>query len=118
MLARAWSRPTFAQNNNWYSIGGNWLGVGAYNATGNFAPYTTAPYTGHIVWTKPYAPGGLIGGEFGESRMNNNYYSTAQYETKFSPIVMKGIIYYTLIPGSSTSRQCAREFYLEVEPEK
>jgi hypothetical protein len=100
-----WSRPIFAQNNNWYSIGGNWLGAGAYNATGNFAPYTTAPNTGHIVWTKPYAPGGLIGGEFGESRMNSNYYSTAQYETKFSPIVMNGILYYTLIPGSSMSRQ-------------
>ena len=100
-----WSRPIFAQNNNWYSIGGNWLGAGAYNATGNFAPYTTAPNAGHIVWTKPYAPGGLIGGEFGESRMNSNYYSTAQYETKFSPIVMNGILYYTLIPGSSTNRQ-------------
>ena len=98
-----WSRPIFAQNNNWYTIGGNWLGAGAYNATGNFAPYTAAPNTGHIVWTKPYAPGGLIGGEFGESRMNSNYYSTAQYETKFSPIIMNGILYYTLIPGSSMS---------------
>ncbi len=100
-----WSRPIFAQNNNWYSIGGNWLGAGAYNATGNFAPYTAAPNTGHIVWTKPYAPGGLIGGEYGDSRQNSNYYSTAQYETKFSPIIMNGILYYTLIPGSSTSRQ-------------
>jgi hypothetical protein len=100
-----WSRPIFGQNNNWYTIGGNWLGAGAYNATGNFAPYTTAPNTGHIVWTKSYAPGGLIGGEFGDSRMNSNYYSTAQYETKFSPIVMNGILYYTLIPGSSMSRE-------------
>ena len=98
-----WSRPIFSQNNNWYTIGGNWLGAGAYNATGNFAPYTTAPGSGHIVWTKPYAPGGLIGGEFGDSRMNSNYYSTAQYETKFSPIIMNGILYYTLIPGSSMS---------------
>ncbi len=100
-----WSRPVFAQNINWYKIAGNWLGAGAYNATGNFAPYTKAPNTGHIVWTKPYAPGGLIGGEFGDSRMNSNYYSTAQYETKFSPIIMNGILYYTLIPGSSMSRE-------------
>jgi hypothetical protein len=100
-----WSRPIFAENTNWYTISGNWLGAGAYNATGNFNPYTTAPNTGHIMWTKPYAVGGLIGGEYGGSQMNSNYYSTAQYETKFTPSIINGILYYTLIPGSSMSPQ-------------
>jgi outer membrane protein assembly factor BamB len=100
-----WTRPIFAENTAWYSISGNWLGAGPYNATTNFNPYTTAPNTAHIVWTKPYAPGGLIGGEFGGNEVNSNYYSTAQYETKFAPIIMNGVLYYTLVPGSQTSPQ-------------
>jgi PQQ-like domain len=98
-----WSRPIFAENTRWYSISGNWLGAGSYNATMNFNPYTTAPNTAHVVWTQEYAPGGLIGGDFGDSQVNSNYYSTAQYETKFAPIIMNGILYYTVVPGSQTS---------------
>jgi len=58
-----WQRPISALNANWYTIGGNWLGLGQstfsntgmYNATGNYNPYTTAPLTAHILWTKPVA---------------------------------------------------------------
>ena len=67
-----WSRPINSQNFDWYQISGNWLGTGAgglggsaYNASGNFNPYTTVPNTAHIVWTKPIVVGGLIGGEYG-----------------------------------------------------
>ncbi len=109
-----WQRPIFAENTNWYSISGNWLGGGTggnsgctYNSTSNYAPFTTAPNTGHIVWTTPYAGtlkgGGLIGGEFGGSEVNSNYYSTAQYESKFSGVTINGVLYNTLIPGSLTS---------------
>ncbi len=104
-----WSRPINALNNNWYSIGGNWLGLsastfaatGMYNATGNYNPYTTAPTTSHILWTKPIAFGGTIGGEFGGSE-ESNYYATSQYEPKFAPIIMQGILYYTDYPDTST----------------
>ncbi len=102
-----WQRPIPGMNTAWYTISGNWMGAGAYNVTANFDPYTMAPNTGHILWTKPYAGtllgGGLIGGEFGGSEVNSNYYSTAQYETKFSPIIINGVLYYQQIPGSSTS---------------
>ncbi len=106
-----WQRPIFAMNTNWYSISGNWLGTGLtarmqnyYNASGNFNPYTTAPNTAHIVWTKPYAPGGLIGGQYGSNEMNSMYYATAQYEPKFGPpIIMNGVLYYEEEPGSSTN---------------
>lgn len=105
-----WQTPIMATNTLWYSISGNWLsGSGSYNTTVSYDPYTTAPTTGHIVWTQPYAGtlvgGGLIGGEFGGGEVNSNYYSTAQYETKVSPIIMNGVLYYTQIPGSSTSPQ-------------
>jgi hypothetical protein len=107
-----WTRPIYAENTNWYVIGGNWLGLmastfaatGMYNATGNYNPYTTAPNTAHILWTKPEAFGGIIGGEFGGTELSN-YYATSQYEPKFAPIIMQGILYYTLYPGSSTSPQ-------------
>jgi hypothetical protein len=107
-----WTRPIYGENNEWYSIGGAWLGLaastfaatGMYNATGNYNPYTLAPNTAHILWTKPEAFGGIIGGEFGSSE-ESNYYSTSQYEPKFAPIIMQGILYYTFYPGASTSPQ-------------
>jgi hypothetical protein len=73
-----------------------------YNETGNYNPYTTAPTTAHILWTKPVAFGGTIGGEFGGSE-TSNFYSTAQYEPKFAPIIINGILYYTMYPGASTN---------------
>jgi outer membrane protein assembly factor BamB len=104
-----WTRPIYGENNEWYQISGNWLGLGQstfastgmYNTTGNYNPYTKAPNTAHILWTKPEAFGGMIGGEYGNSQ-TANYYSTSQYEPKFAPIIMQGILYYTLYPGSST----------------
>ncbi len=103
-----WTRPIQSVNDNWYTISGNWLGLGVlfsaatgmYNATGNYNPYTTAPTTAHILWTKPAAFGGLIGGEFGGSD-TSNYYATRQYERMFQPIILNGVLYYEQYPGSS-----------------
>ena len=105
-----WTRPINAQNNNWYSLGGNWLGflemnfgrTGGYNGSENYNAYTTAPLAAHVLWTKPIMNGGTIGGEFGGSE-TGNYYSTAQYEPRWAPIVMDGIEYYTNYPSSSTN---------------
>jgi outer membrane protein assembly factor BamB len=105
-----WTRPIYAENNDWHSISGNWLGLGLsqfattgmYNASANYNPYTTAPNTAHILWTRPVAFGGMIGGEFGGSEIAN-FYSTSQYEPKFAPIIINGILYYTMYPGSSTN---------------
>jgi hypothetical protein len=103
-----WSRPINAENNNWYSIGGNWLGfgqstfanTGMYNSSGNYNPYTSAPNSPHILWTKPIAFGGIMGGEYGFSEQAN-FYATSQYEPKFAPVIIGGILYYTQYPGSN-----------------
>ena len=105
-----WKRPIESVNGLWYQISGNWLGLAAStfaatrmsNADGNFNPYTTAPeHCPHNLDKSPEAFGGLIGGEFGGTQ-TSNYYSTSQYEPKFAPIIMNGILYYTAYPGSST----------------
>lgn len=106
-----WERPINALNvENWYSIAGNWLGLGgifsgntgAYNITGNYNPYTAAPKSAHVLWTKPIASGGALGGEFGGTT-TSNYYTTSQYEPKFAPVILNGILYYTLFPGASVN---------------
>ena len=74
-----------------------------YNTTTNFNPYTTAPLTSHIMWTRPVAFGGVIGGDAGGTTTYGNYYSTSQYERKYDPIVINGYIYYTQFPGSSSN---------------
>jgi hypothetical protein len=106
-----WERPIFSENLDWYKISGNWLGLAAvgftratghYNASGNFNPYTTGPNTAHVLWTKPLAPGGIIGGELGGSQYGSSYYQTPQYEPKFGGIIINGVLYYQELPGSST----------------
>jgi len=96
-----WTRPINSQNFDWYTMSGNWFGTGkgglggsAYNASGNFNPYTTAPKTGHIMWTKPLMVGGLIGGEFGGSP-TSQYYCGKSYESGFIPAaIINGVLYY------------------------
>jgi len=96
-----WTRPVNAQNQQWYTISGNWLGIGGtafgatnYNLTGNLNPYTTAPNSAHILWTKPLDFGGLVGGEFGGAA-DSNYYTGKTYEPKFTPpVIINGVLYY------------------------
>lgn len=107
--ATYWERPIYGENNNWYVIAGNWLGygqtsfalTGMYSVDRNYNPYTTAPNTAHIIWTKPEAFGGIIGGSYGGSE-TGNFFSTSQYEPKFAPIIMNGVLYYTQYPGSAS----------------
>ena len=100
-----WARPIDASNRFWGSIGGNWLDFSqgqdyGYNYWTNFAPYTTAPNSAHIVWTKVFQQGGLVGGENGV----DDYYTGESYQMKFKPIVMDGRLYYNLRVGSTTDR--------------
>ena len=105
-----WTRPINSMNRDWYTIGGNWLGLratsfgqtGYYDQNGNFNPYTEAPGSAHVLWTKPEAFGGQLGGEFGASE--TSLYSTGTaYEAKFDGVVLYGILYYTQFPGAGNN---------------
>ena len=104
-----WETPVEAFNHNWYTLNGNWFGfadvnfanTGCYSVEGNFNPYSTAPSTAHIVWTRPEmpgAPGGQMGGEFGGTS-ESNYFTGFEYQPKFAPIIMNGVLYYQYMPG-------------------
>ena len=85
-----WQRPINSEE-YWSSISGNWI-MANYNATTNrFNPYSKAPNTAHVIWTKPIAFGGIVGGDFGET----SYYEGETYEPQLTPpLIMNGILYY------------------------
>ncbi len=105
-----WTRPINSMNREWSVISGNWLAVAAtqFGATGllantgNYDPYTTAPNSAHIMWTKPLAFGGQIGGEFGSSE-TGLYATGTAYEAKFGAVIINGILYYTEYPGAGNN---------------
>jgi len=99
-----WQTPVNAENvQNWYAITGIWPGLyatffastGQYNDSGPYNPYTTAPTTAHIMWTKQWCIGGVAGGDAGGTE-TSDFWTTAQYEPKWAPVVMDGIEYSTL----------------------
>jgi hypothetical protein len=100
-----WARPIYSTNFAWAQLGGNWFGLrapsfattGMYDASGNFAPYTTAPNTAHIVWTKPTKFGGQVGAPFNADQ-ESQYTSTSILYNHFEPIVLYGILYYVHYP--------------------
>jgi hypothetical protein len=101
-----WSRPINGENHGWYQVGSNWLGGGSagphgprcYDVNGNFNPYGAAPDSPHVMWTKPIAFGGIVGGEFGD----NTYFAGETYDRKFQPpIIMQGRLYYNQRLGTS-----------------
>jgi hypothetical protein len=104
-----WTRPIYAMNDEWARIGGNWYGLlatnfhttGQYNQSGNFAPYTTAPNSPHIIWTYPMKFGGQIGGEWTPGDQTSHFVSTSQYQPFYGPIIIAGRLYYQERPGSS-----------------
>ena len=90
-----WARPIYGENREWSKIGGNWFGMpltfgSGATSSGGFNAYSTAPETGHIVWTKEQAWGGIVGGASDVA-----YYTGLSYEGKFGPpIIMEGRLFY------------------------
>ncbi|MCW4044904.1 MAG: PQQ-like beta-propeller repeat protein [Candidatus Bathyarchaeota archaeon] len=87
-----WTRPIHGANRQWYQVAGNWLS-GAHNP-GRINNYCTGPETAHIMWTRQYWDGGVMGGDTGDIQ----YYTGLSYETfgLSPPIILNGRLYYNV----------------------
>jgi len=113
-----WQNPVEAFNHNWYAIEGDWLGLsagifgstGKYGYQGNYNPYTQPVLSAHVIWTKPEAFGGQIGAQsntgstpiVGYGNETSIYYTGAEYQPHFQPIVIDGVLYYNNYPSSTS----------------
>ena len=61
-------------------------------------PYTQSVTTGHILWTKVWAEGGVAGGDLGNNEQDSSFWATRQYQPQYAPVVMNGIMYSTQFP--------------------
>ena len=100
-----WTFPISPVNSNWYMLAGNWL-VTTWPVVMGYQPYSTAPTTPHIMWTKQLNLGGVAGGLTGQATVGGatDYYTGSSYETQFSayldnlpPIIIDGNLYYNEI---------------------
>ncbi len=91
-----WSRPIYSTNYEWAQLGGNWYG------DSNVQMYTTAPNTGHILWTKPTHFGGQPGAP-NDADQQSQYMSTSLLITYFNPRILNGIIYYNQYASSTST---------------
>ncbi len=106
--AEYWTRPIYGENTNWFTISSNWLGSGSpgyggfsnsYNAGGNgelISPQdAVGPLTSHIMWTRPYQTGGVVGGD-NFAIQGDTYFEGSAYNQRFTnPIIVNGKLYYT-----------------------
>ncbi len=93
-----WTTPIYGENKGWNQVADNWLMQGydfmsrSFGSGNNaFAPYTAAPNSAHILWTKQIMLGGLVGGPFGDV----NYYQGLSYEEHYNPLILDGKIIFT-----------------------
>lgn len=105
-----WTRPIYATNYEWAQLGGSWYGLrapafavtGMYDARGNFNPYSPAPDTPHVLWTKPTHFGGQPGLPI-EANTESNYMTSSILVYYFEPIILNGILYYTEFAGPNSA---------------
>ena len=99
-----WTNPINAKNRLWDSISGNWLirgyntsyVQGASDSAKGFNPYSQAPLSAHVMWTKELALGGIIGGDYGDT----SFYNGLTYEQMLTPpVIIDGKMYYRLYPS-------------------
>jgi len=97
-----WTRPINSENRNWNSISGNWLManyISSHNSyygdtASGFNPYSQAPRSPHVMWTKEVLLGGLVGGLGGQFG-SFSYYSGQSYDPYlYPPVIMNGRLYY------------------------
>jgi outer membrane protein assembly factor BamB len=101
------------ENREWSGIVGSWMMWG-YDSTytgygdsgGGYNPYTTAPRSPHIRWTKPATTGGLAGGAY----LSDGAFSGQSYYTFGNPpIIMHNRLFVNTNPTLGQFRSSAGE---------
>ncbi len=90
-----WTRPVYAQNHDWATLGSHWLG-GSQFGVFQMASYNLwqqdgiGPGSSHIMWTYPIESGGVVGGSQ-TGIQDSSFYSGGSYEGRFgSAIIIDG----------------------------
>jgi len=98
-----WENPVSAENSNlWYQLMGPNLFQQEYNATTWANPTTASVLSGHVLWTKPWGTGGVVGGlTAGASETSGHYWTTRQYEDQLTPIIISGRMYAEYYPETT-----------------
>ena len=60
-----WRDPVYTDNREWAAISGDWVQVGYNEQATDYNPYSTAPNSPHILWSRQVAISGIPGGEWG-----------------------------------------------------
>ncbi len=98
-----WTRPIYGENSEWYTISSNWLGAwapGYYNVAGSIAGAwfpgdAIGPQTSHVMWTKVFQTGGIVGGNH-TLYPGGSWFEGSAYNTRFwDPIIINGKLYYS-----------------------
>jgi outer membrane protein assembly factor BamB len=89
-----WTRPVYDTNKGWgMTVMGQWLG-GSYfeSLRSKGIPNTAGPQSSHVLWTRSYWLGGVMGGY-----VDTGFYNGIAYEGFSSPIlVLEGKAYYSI----------------------
>jgi hypothetical protein len=103
-----WTRPIYGENPNWWSISSNWLGYDAPGYVTGFPGDAVGPQTSHIMWTKPYSSGGVVGGNDFVIQGDTFFEGSAYVQRFEKPIILDGKLFYTEslsfggVPGAFT----------------
>jgi outer membrane protein assembly factor BamB len=117
-----WEYPISSDNAAWYNISSNWLMPG-YDTfririgaiSGVFDPYTVAPKSAHILWTKPWMFGGVA--TFGTADQGiltksstsgvQTYYTGSNYrEEGTPPVIINGRLYFNHVDPPAYGFYC------------
>jgi len=60
-----WRDPVSTDNREWAAISGDWVQMAYNEQATNYNPYSKAPNTPHILWSRQVQSSGLPGGEWG-----------------------------------------------------
>jgi len=88
-----WENPVQTNNREWYTISGDWV-QGNYDRLGsNYNPYSQAPNSPHILYSRQIADSGLIGGIWGSLPLpqSSGQYNALAYTS--DPIIEGGKFY-------------------------